>query len=229
MTPVPTPHLSRMGGLAVLFVMATEQEYGPFLKRLIKPVITGVGPVEAAAATGSALAMLAAAGSLPDLVLSVGSAGSRTLDHAAIYQIASVAYRDMDVSALGFEKGVTPFADLPAVIPVAHRIPGIPAASISTGANIVSGATYDAIDADMVDMESFAVLRAAHRFGVPMVGLRGISDGRNDLTGLHDWTEYLHVIDQKLAVALEDFAGHVTAGRFRLDVAMTIAGRAGLG
>ncbi len=219
MTAIPTPHLSCMGNLAVLFVMATEQEYGPFLQRLIKPVITGVGPVEGAAATGAALATLAAGGTMPDLVFSVGSAGSRALDHAAIYQIASVAYRDMDCSALGFPKGVTPFDQLPAVIPIPHRIPGIPAASISTGANIVSGAGYDVIDADMVDMESFAVLRAAHRFGVPMLGLRGISDGRNDLTGVHDWTEYLHVIDQKLAVTLEDFAGHVTAGRFRLEAA----------
>ena len=212
----PAPHLSRIGDLAVLFVMATEQEYGPFLQRLIKPLITGVGPVEAAAATAAALATLAAAGTPPDLVFSLGSAGSRRLEHAAIYQIASVAYRDMDCSALGFPKGVTPFDDLPAVIPIPHRIPDIPAATISTGGNIVSGAAYDAIEADMVDMELFAVLRAAQRFGVPMIGLRGISDGRNELTGLHDWVEYLHVIDQKLAVALEDFAGHVTAGRFRL-------------
>ena len=68
----------------------------------------------------------------------------------------------------------------------------------------------------MVDMESFAVLRAARRFAVPMIGLRGISDGRNDLTGLHDWTEYLHVIDEKLAAALEVFGDHVRSGRFSL-------------
>ena len=212
----PPPHVAQIGGLGVLFVMATEQEYGPFLRRLITPVITGVGPVEAAAATGAALAHLAAARTTVDLVFSLGSAGSRKLEHAAIYQIASVAYRDMDASALGFPKGATPFLQLPAVIPIPDRIPDIPAASISTGAAIVSGAGYDAIAADMVDMESFAVLRAAQRFGVPMIGLRGISDGRNDLTGLHDWTEYLHIIDDKLAVALEDFAGAVTAGRFRL-------------
>jgi adenosylhomocysteine nucleosidase len=216
MTAIRTPHLSRIGDLSVLFVMATEQEYGPFLKRLIKPVITGVGPVECAAAAGAALATLAAAGTMPGLVFSVGSAGSRTLEHAAIYQIASVAYRDMDASPIGVPKGVTPFLDAPAVIPIPHRIPGVPAATISTGGAIISGTGYDAIDADMVDMESFAVLRAAHRFGVPMVGLRGISDGRNELIGIHDWTEYLHVIDQRLAVTLEDFAGAVTAGSFRL-------------
>lgn len=210
------PHLSQMGDLAVLFVMATEQEYGVFLKGMIQPLITGVGPVEAAAATAAALARLEAGGAKPDLVFSLGSAGSRTLQHAGIYQIASVAYRDMDASLLGFPKGATPFLDGPAVIPIPHRVPDIPAASISTGGAIISGAGYDAIDADMVDMESFAVLRAAGRFGLPMIGLRGISDGRNDLTGLHDWTEYLHVIDEKLAAAVEQFAGDIVAGRFRL-------------
>jgi adenosylhomocysteine nucleosidase len=213
-TPNPARHVHSIGDLAVLFVMATEQEYGPHLRRLITPLITGVGPVEAAAATGAALAGLDRP---PDLVFSLGSAGSRTLEHAAIYQIASLAYRDMDASALGFDKGLTPFLDEPAVVPILDRLPDIPAASISTGAAIVSGKGYDDIAADMVDMESFAVYRAARRFAVPMVGLRGISDGRDDLTGLHDWTEYLHVIDEKLAEAVEAFAAHVAAGRVRLS------------
>lgn len=208
------PPVHTFGNLAVLFVMATEQEYGVHLRRVITPVMTGVGPVEAAAGTAAALATLQAQGRLPDLVFSLGSAGSRKLEHAAPYQIASVAYRDMDASPLGFPKGATPFLDEPAIIPIGRLIPGVPAASISTGGAIVSGAAYDAIDADMVDMESFAVYRAAARFGVPMIGLRGISDGRNELTGIHDWTEYLHVIDEKLALAIEDFAGHVLAGRF---------------
>ncbi len=208
--------IARFGDLAVLPVLATEQEYGPHLKRLITPLITGVGPVEAAAATAAALASLDHAGRRLDLVLSLGSAGSRTLEHAGIYQIASVAYRDMDASLLGFPKGVTPFLDEEAVIPIPYRIPDIPAASISTGAAIISGGGYAPIDADMVDMESFAVLRACRRFGVPMIGLRGISDGRNEVTGLHDWTEYLHVIDEKLAAALEAFGAHVRAGRFTL-------------
>lgn len=209
-------HVQDIGGLPTLFVMATDHEYGPHLQKLIAPLITGVGPIEAAAATGAALASLAHAGRLPQLVVSLGSAGSRTLDHAGVYQIASVAYRDMDASPLGFEKGVTPFLGEPAVAAIAARIPGVPAASISTGANIVSGAAYDAIASDMVDMESYAVYRAAQRFGLPMVGLRGISDGRADLTGLHDWTEYLHILDEKLAGILEALPGHVAAGRFRV-------------
>lgn len=61
----PARHLHDIAGLPVLFVMATEQEYGPHLRRLITPLITGVGPVEAAAGTSAALASLAHAGRLP--------------------------------------------------------------------------------------------------------------------------------------------------------------------
>jgi adenosylhomocysteine nucleosidase len=213
----PGRHVVDIGDLAVLFVMATEQEYGPALRAEIDPLITGVGPVEAAAMTAAALSVLRLEGEMPDLVFSLGSAGSRTLAHAGVYQIASVAYRDMDATPLGFERGRTPFLDHPAVIPILHRIPGIPAASISTGGAIISGGAYDAIEADMVDMESFAIMRAAHRFDLPMIGLRGISDGRSDITGMADWTGYLHAIDAKLAEALGVFAEAVEGGSFSLD------------
>jgi adenosylhomocysteine nucleosidase len=209
--PEPTP----IGDLSVLFVMATEQEYGEHLRRRITPVITGVGPVEAAVGTSVALGELDRAGRLPDLVVSLGTAGSARLEHAGIYQVASIAYRDMDCSPLGFEPGVTPFTGLPAVIDIPDRLPDVPAASISTGGDIISGKAYDAIAADMVDMETYAVFRAAERLAIPVIGLRGISDGRSDLTGLHDWLEFLHVLDEKLALVIDAMDGHVRAGRFR--------------
>ncbi|TIT01154.1 5'-methylthioadenosine/S-adenosylhomocysteine nucleosidase, partial [Mesorhizobium sp.] len=139
---------------------------------------------------------------LPDLVVSLGSDGSRTLEQTEIYQAVSVAYRDIDASALGFEKGATPFLDLPVTVPLPFRIPGIREATLSTGAAIISGSAYDAITEDMVDMETFACLRACQLFGVPLVGLRGISDGAADLRHVGDWKEYLHVIDEKLADAV---------------------------
>jgi adenosylhomocysteine nucleosidase len=215
----PEGHLAKIGGLSVLVVMATEHEYGPHLKARIDPLITGVGPVEAAVSTAAALSALSQRGRIPDLVLALGSAGSRKLEHAAVYQASSIAYRDMDCSPLGFERGVTPFLDGPAVIEIPHRIPGIPAASLSSGANIVSGAAYDSIAADMVDMESYSVLRAAHSVSRPMIGLRGISDGRGELTGLHDWTEYLHVVDEKLAGAFDALRHYVEGGSSTLLVA----------
>lgn len=216
-TEHPERHVVMSGGRRLFFAMATQHEYGPHLRSRITPLITGVGPVEAAVAVAAALAKLAAEGKLPDAVVSLGSAGSRTLEHAGLYQIDSVSYRDMDATALGFDKGQTPFLDIPVVVKVPARIPGLPTASIATGASIVSGAAYDGIDADMVDMESFAVLRAADRFDLPLIGLRGVSDGKADLTGLHDWTEYLHVIDEKLAAAIDRIFAAIDAGTFRFD------------
>lgn len=216
MTGEPGDKLTSLGGRTALFVMAAEAEYGPHLQRLFTPLITGVGPVEAAVVLTAHLARLETRGALPDLVVSLGSAGSRDLEQTGIYQAVSVGYRDMDASALGFERGTTPFLDLPAIVPLALRIPGIREATLSTGATIISGAAYDAIAEEMVDMETFAVLRACQAFGVPLVALRGISDGKAELSHVGDWTEYLHVIDEKLARAVESLAESLESGALNL-------------
>ncbi len=195
--------LKTVGAKRILYVMAANPEYGPHLKARITPLMTGVGPVEAAVQLTLALCHLAADGDLPDYVVSLGSAGSATLEQTEIYQAISVSYRDMDASPLGFTRGATPFLDMPVEVSLPVRIPGIPAARLSTGANIVSGAAYAGIDADMVEMETFGALRACQAFGVPLIGLRGISDGKAELTHIGDWTEYLHVIDEKLAAAVD--------------------------
>lgn len=198
--------------MRILYVMAATAEYGPHLRARIEPLLCGVGPVESAVAMTHALALAENAGELPELVVSLGSAGSRTLEQGAIAQASTVAYRDMDASPIGFARGQTPFLDLPVVVPVGPVVPGLAQASLSTGANIVSGAAYDGIAADMVDMETFAILRACQRFGVPLVAVRGISDGASELTHIGDWTAYLHIIDERLADVVERIEGWAAAG-----------------
>jgi adenosylhomocysteine nucleosidase len=205
-----------VAGRQVLYVMAVDAEYGPHLKARIAPLMTGVGPVEAAVTLTKTLAGLAAKGNLPDLVVSLGSAGAARLEQTEVYQAISVGYRDMDASALGFEKGATPFLDLPAVVSLPLRIPGVKEARLSTGANIVSGIAYDGIDADMVEMETYAVLRACQAFDVPLIALRGISDGKAELKHVSDWTEYLHVIDEKLAGVIDRLEAAIGTGEIRL-------------
>ena len=206
------PPLTRLSGHAVLFVMAAPAEFGPHLRARIAPLITGIGPIEAAIGTATALQRLDHAGTQPDLVVSLGSAGSARLDHCGLYQASHVAWRDIDASALGFERGTTPLLDLPAVLPLPLRLPGIAEATLSTGGNVVSGAAYDGIAQDMVDMETFAVLRACMTQDLPLIALRGISDGHADLTGLQDWTDYLHIIDEKLAQAVDILAQALAEG-----------------
>jgi len=198
--------LTQIGGKNLLFVMAAEAEYGPHLRKLLVPLMTGIGPVEAAVKVTSALTRYGAAGTMPDLVVSLGSAGSRRLEQTVVYQATSVCYRDMDASPLGFPKGQTPFLEQPPTVALPLRVPGIPEATLSTGAAIISGAAYDAVPEDMVDMETYAVLRACQSFDVPLVALRGISDGKAELRHVGDWTEYLHVVDENLAACCERIA-----------------------
>jgi adenosylhomocysteine nucleosidase len=200
------------GAPEILYVMAVANEYGPHLRSRITPLMTGVGPVEAAIAVTQRLSQLSVAGQMPAIVVSLGSAGSAVLEQTGIYQAISVRYRDMDASALGFEPGVTPFLHLPAVLPLGPFVPGIEKATLSTGANIVSGATYRKAGAEMVDMETYAVLRACQRFQLPLIALRGISDGNEDLRQIEDWTQYLHIIDEKLAHAVDLLEAAVSAG-----------------
>ena len=211
-----TFELKHVAGKSLLYVMAVDAEYGVHLRERISPLMTGVGPVEAAVTLTKTLAGLASKDTLPDLVVSLGSAGAAKLEQTEVYQATSVGYRDMDASVLGFEKGATPFLDLPAVVSLPLRIPGIKEARLSTGANIVSGTAYDGIDADMVEMETYAVLRACQSFGVPLIALRGISDGKAELKHVNDWTEYLDVIDEKLAGVIDRLETAIGTGEIRL-------------
>lgn len=207
------PFAARTPGSAdILYVMAIDNEYGPHLRARITPLMTGVGPVEAAIVVTHALAKLDAQGKLPALVVSLGSAGSSKLEQTGVYQATSVDYRDMDASALGFEPGVTPLLDQPAIIPLGPFVPDIAKATLSTGADVVSGAAYQRINADMVDMETYAVLRACQRFGVPLIALRGISDGDEELGHLDDWKRYLHIVDEKLAHAVDVLEAAIANG-----------------
>lgn len=195
--------LKQVGDKKLLYVMAAQPEYGPALQARINPLMCGIGPVESGVNVTHALTELKLSNDLPDYVVSLGSAGSRSLEQTGVYQAKSVSYRDMDASALGFEKGTTPLLDLSKELTMPVLMNGVQAVRLSTGANVVSGSAYDDIDADMVDMETFAILRACHLFDLPLISLRGISDGKEELYKLEDWTEYLHIIDEKLAETVD--------------------------
>lgn len=210
--PSGKPLLKDVAGRRILYAMAAAAEYGPHLQARFEPLMTGVGPVEAAVELTRALALIDRTDRMPDLVVSLGSAGSRVLEQTEVYQAVSVSYRDMDASPLGFPRGATPFLDLPAAVPLPLRIAGVREATLSTGADIVTGDAYDAIAEDMVDMETYAVLRACQRFDVPLVALRGISDGATELRHVGDWTEYLHVVDEKLAAVVDQLEMEIARG-----------------
>ena len=207
------PVVKNVAGHRVLYVMATLAEYQTCLSKRFTPLICAVGPVEAAINVSRYLA------SNPDidLVISLGSAGSACLEQAKIYQVSSVSYRDMDASAFGFEKGITPFLDEPATIELPLSLPNVASASLSTGANVVSGEAYREIDADMVDMETWSIVRACRSVDIPFIGFRGISDGVEPVSQYSDWTRYLEVIDERLALAVDQLEDALESGVLKLS------------
>jgi adenosylhomocysteine nucleosidase len=87
---------------------AFRSEYGPLLQSKIDPLVLGIGPVEAGGNLTAKLGELYFKNTLPDLIVSLGSAGSKCLPEKEVFQVTAVSYRDMDVSLLGYEKGCTP-------------------------------------------------------------------------------------------------------------------------
>jgi len=146
-----------MAGL--LLVAATEPELCGE-----RGLVCGVGPVEAAVATASALAL-----DRPRAVLHLGVAGGRGLPSGALV-VGSVAV----------------YADLAAGIPVVSRaepdprllesarraLPDAVVAPIWTSAAVGSSSGEAAVEA----MEGFGVLRACALAGVPALEVRAISN-----------------------------------------------------
>ncbi len=215
---IEAEHLYPLGeGITALVVMASDHEYGGHLKGLgIKPLITGLGPVQAAIALTHALVTLAHAGRRPDLIINLGSAGSATLKQGAVYRVSHSAYRDMDASAFGFPRGQTPFSPHPAMIEAAPIMPEFPSASCSSGADVISD--HGVTGADLADMEYSALNDVAMKFGIALIGFKGISDGEKPLTGeLVQWTELLPVIDKNLAEAISSLKTWIAQGKIRKE------------
>lgn len=126
-------------------------------------LVCGVGPVEAAARTGAALAT-----ERPDAVLHVGIAGSRAFDGAVLVIGSEAVYCDADDPR--WIELRTPAA--PELVEAARSaLPGARVAPIGTSAR-VGGSSGCEIEA----MEGYAVLRAAALAGVPALEVRAVSN-----------------------------------------------------
>ena len=128
--------------------------------------VCGIGPVEAALATASAIAA-----HRPRAVLQIGIAGAQTLDPGSLALGSESVYCDVvDPSAgiprverLPADAGLLERARL--VLPDAHVLP------IGTTARVGGG-----VGCEVEAMEGFGVLRAAALAGVPALELRAISN-----------------------------------------------------
>jgi hypothetical protein len=68
-------------------------------------------------------------------------------------------------------------------------------------------------------MEYSALNDVAMKFGIALIGFKGISDGEKPLTGeLVQWTELLPVIDKNLAEAIISLKAQIAQGKIRKKI-----------
>ena len=172
---------------AALVAMALEAESaGRFAAAGIEVLYTGVGKVNAAIALTRRLEGLRHAGQGLPLVVNFGTAGSARLPARTLVSCRRFVDRDMDVGALGFAPGVTPFDELPAMIEFPAMFPGLPEAVCGSGDSF---ATRDhGVACDVVDMEAYALAKACRTAGAGFACAKYVSDGADDNAALH-WKE----------------------------------------
>ncbi len=183
--------------LKSLIVMALPQESRGELERAGAEVLyTGVGKVNAAAGLARRLAELRCAGNTPGLVVNLGTAGSRSVAAHSLVACNRFVQRDMDVSGLGFARGVTPFDDTPAVIEFPPVFAQLPQLTCSTADSFATH--LHEIDGDVVDMEAFALARVCIGEQIQFACAKYVTDGADSDSATH-WEAALEAAARSFA------------------------------
>jgi adenosylhomocysteine nucleosidase len=182
----------------VLFVCALEEESAG-LPADAEVLHLGVGKVQAAAALSSHLARHP---HRPDLVVNLGTAGGlHGQPTGTVIEVASVAQHDFD------HAGVCAFVGRPLPGgPIALPGPDGATGRLVTGDRLITDSRERARladQADLVDMEGYAVAAVCERLGVPVWLVKAVSDGA-DGTTLTGWHAALDHCAQRLAAWCRD-------------------------
>jgi len=174
---------------ATLVVMALEIEaQGVFAREGVAVLYTGVGKVNAALSLTRRLMRYRAAGLEPPLVLNLGTAGSRQFPTGALVACHEFVQRDMDVSALGFAVGHTPYEELPATLAFPPLFPHLPAGICGSGDSFETGPPR--LACEVVDMEGYALAKVCLLEGARFGCAKFITDGA-DHRAAKDWQSNL--------------------------------------
>src|SRR5688572_19188851 len=168
----------------ILIAMALSAESaGVFHDAGIDVLYTGVGKVNAAIALTRRLAHLRHAGLGAPLVVNFGTAGSARIPARTLVACRKFVDRDMDVGALGFAPGVTPYDELPPVLEFPVAFPGLPEAVCGSGDSFATADHGPACD--VVDMEAYALAKACRVEGAGFACAKFVSDGADENAALH--------------------------------------------
>ena len=171
----------------VLVVMALPAEgAGRFERSGITVLYTGIGKVNATIALMRRFSDYRLTGRGLPLVANFGTAGGVNVPARTLVGCRRFVDRDMDVGALGFALGVTPFDELPAMLEFAPRFAALPDAICGTGDSFAT--RPHSLDCDVVDMEAYALAKACRIQGADFACAKYVSDGA-DAEAAEHWQE----------------------------------------
>ena len=171
----------------VLVVMALPAESaGRFEQAGVDVLYTGVGKINAAIALTRRFAQYRSVRRAPPMVVNFGTAGSAGVQARMLVACRRFVDRDMDVAALGYDLGVTPFDQLPPMLEFAPRFTALTEAVCGTGDSFATRA--HSIRCDVVDMEAYALAKACRVEGADFACAKYVSDGADEHAARH-WRE----------------------------------------
>ena len=171
--------MTRFDLQTTLLIVALEDELPRDMAAGWTIAYTGVGKVNAAIALGDAIAM-----HQPKHVVNYGSAGALRPGLAGLHRVTRFLQRDMDVRALGFALGQTPFED------DGEILAGTGGLSCGTGDQFVSAPPE--LTSDLVDMEAYALAKICQQKAIDFHCFKFISDNA-DGDSAHDWSQQLAI------------------------------------
>ena len=172
-------------GILVAMALPAESA-GVFQAAGVEVLYTGVGKVNAAIALTRRIARLRREGDGLPLVVNFGTVGSARIPARTLVACRRFVDRDMDVGALGFAPGVTPFDELPPMLVFPSFFGKLPDAVCGSGDSF---ATVDHGPAcDVVDMEAYALAKTCRIEGAGFACAKYVSDSADENAALH-WKE----------------------------------------
>tara|TARA_B100001750_G_C15312052_1_gene497796 strand:+ start:296 stop:850 length:555 start_codon:yes stop_codon:yes gene_type:complete len=158
-----------------LIVVALEDELPRKLVKDWRVIYTGIGKINAVIETSIAVEV-----QKPDFIVNFGTAGSSSENITGLHEVTLFKQRDMDLSPLGFDKGITPLDE------IADISLGREGLSCGTGDNFVDG--DQEVVTDLYDMEAYALAKFCLKKHINFYCFKFVSDQANE-DAPKDWKD----------------------------------------
>ena len=169
----------------LIVIACKEESEGLFETLNANLIFTGVGKINATYYLTKKLEEMRYNGTLPKYVINVGSCGSKKYKKGSLIYCNKFIQRDMDATAFGYEKGITPSDTFPLILEHNKCIDNLPCGICGSGDSFV---TTDNIDKriDLVDMEGYALARVCKLENINFISIKYVTDGLDE-NGGDDW------------------------------------------